>query len=64
MLEMTDLVHHVEKFTKSALKVRRGNIKCYLVDLALRNSVLRIHESLSGIRHPWACMLRTSFLMP
>lgn len=46
MLEMTDLVHHVEKFTKSALKVRRGNIKCYLVDLALRNSVLRIHESL------------------
>jgi hypothetical protein len=46
MLEMTDLIHHAEKFTRSALKVRRGNIKCYLVDLALRNSVLRIHEGL------------------
>jgi len=46
LLEMTDLIHHVEKFTKSAVKVRRGNIKCYLVDLALRNAILRIQESL------------------
>ena len=46
LLEMTDLIHHVEKFTKSPLKVRRGNIKCYLVDLALRNAILRIQESL------------------
>lgn len=46
LLEMTDLIHHVEKFAKGALKVRRGNIKCYLVDLALRNAILRIRESL------------------
>ncbi len=46
LLEMTDLIHHAEKFTKSPLKVRRGNIKCYLVDLALRNAILRIQESL------------------
>ena len=42
LLEMTDLVRHVEKFSKSALKARRGNIKVYLVDLALRNAILRI----------------------
>lgn len=42
LLEMTDLVARVEKFRKSALKVRRGNIKVYLVDLALRNAVLRL----------------------
>ncbi|MBI5747343.1 MAG: ATP-binding protein [Nitrospirae bacterium] len=46
LLEMTDLIHHAEKFTKSPIKVRRGNIKCYLVDLALRNAILRIQESL------------------
>lgn len=46
LLEMTDLIHHVEKFAKSPIKVRRGNIKCYLVDLALRNAILRIQESL------------------
>lgn len=46
LLEMTDLIHHVEKFSKSSVKVRRGNIKCYLIDLALRNAVLRIQESL------------------
>ena len=46
LLEMTDLIRHAEKFTKSPIKVRRGNIKCYLVDLALRNAILRIQESL------------------
>ena len=46
MLEMTDLVHHAEKFTKSSVKVRKGNIKCYLIDLALRNAILRLQESL------------------
>lgn len=46
LLEMTDLIHHAEKFTKSSVKVRRGNIKCYLIDLALRNAILRIQESL------------------
>lgn len=46
LLEMTDLIHHAEKFTKSPIKIRRGNIKCYLIDLALRNAVLRIQDSL------------------
>lgn len=46
LLEMTDLIHHAEKFTKSPIKIRRGNIKCYLIDLALRNAILRIRESL------------------
>ncbi len=46
LLEMTDLIHHAEKFTRSSVKVRRGNIKCYLIDLALRNAILRIQESL------------------
>ncbi|MEK6726986.1 MAG: ATP-binding protein [Deltaproteobacteria bacterium] len=46
LLEMTDLLHHAEKFTKSPIKMRRGNIKCYLVDLALRNAILRIQDSL------------------
>lgn len=46
LLEMTDLLRHVEKFTKGPIKVRRGNIKCYLVDLSLRNAILRISEDL------------------
>jgi len=46
LLEMTDLIHHAEKFTKSPIKVRRGNIKCYLIDLALRNAILRLSDSL------------------
>jgi predicted AAA+ superfamily ATPase len=47
LLEMTDLVAHVEKFRKSPLRVRRGNIKFYLVDLALRNAVLRLREDVT-----------------
>lgn len=50
LLEMTDLVAHIEKFRRSALRVRRGNIKFYLVDLALRNAVLRLPES--GVSDP------------
>jgi len=46
LLEMTDLIAHIGKFRSSPLKVRRGNIKCYLVDLALRNAVLRIADEL------------------
>ncbi|MBI5166541.1 MAG: ATP-binding protein [candidate division NC10 bacterium] len=44
LLEMTDLVAHVEKFRKSPLRVRRGSVKFYLVDLALRNAVLRLQD--------------------
>jgi predicted AAA+ superfamily ATPase len=48
LLEMTDLVRSVEKFSKSPVRLRRGNIKCYLVDLALRNAVLRLREDILG----------------
>lgn len=46
LLEMTDLVYHLPKFRKSALRVRKGKMKFYLVDLALRNAVLRLTEPL------------------
>lgn len=46
LLEMTDLVYRISKFRATPLRVRRGNMKFYLVDLALRNSVLRLTESL------------------
>lgn len=42
LLEMTDLLSHIPKFRASPVRVRRGNIKVYLVDLALRNAVLRL----------------------
>lgn len=46
LLEMTDLVYRLERFRRSPLRVRRGRMKFYLVDLALRNAVLRLTETL------------------
>lgn len=46
LLEMTNLVYRIEKFRKSPLRVRRGKMKFYLVDLALRNAVLRLTDTL------------------
>lgn len=43
-LEMTDLVLRIQKFTPQPLRVRQGNIKCYPVDLALRNAVIKDWE--------------------
>jgi predicted AAA+ superfamily ATPase len=40
-LEMTDLIMRIQKFTHKPLRVRQGNIKCYPVDMALRNAVLK-----------------------
>ncbi len=40
-LEMTDLIIRIRKFSHKPLRVREGNIKCYPVDLALRNAVLK-----------------------
>lgn len=40
-LEMTDLIIRIRKFSHKPLRVRQGNIKCYPVDLALRNAVLK-----------------------
>jgi hypothetical protein len=45
LLEMTDLVYRLPKFRKSPVRVRSGSFKCYLVDLALRNAVLRVPEN-------------------
>jgi len=46
LLEMTDLIYHISKFRKGSLRVRKGLMKFYLVDLALRNAVMRLNESL------------------
>ncbi len=40
-LELTDLLLRLQKFSHQPLRVRKGNIKCYPVDLALRNAVLK-----------------------
>ncbi|MGA2916643.1 MAG: ATP-binding protein [Sedimentisphaerales bacterium] len=40
-LEMTDLIIRIQKFRHQPLRVRQGNIKCYPVDMALRNAVLK-----------------------
>jgi predicted AAA+ superfamily ATPase len=42
LLEMTDLVKTLPRFSKRPLKFRRGSVKCYLVDLALRNAILKL----------------------
>lgn len=46
LLEMTDLVKRLERFSRKVLKVRRGNVKCYLVDLALRNAILKLDRAI------------------
>lgn len=40
-LEMTDMIIRVQKFSHQPLRVRKGNIKCYPIDLALRNAVIK-----------------------
>ncbi len=46
LLEMTDLVYRLSKFRTQPLRVRKGLMKFYLVDLALRNAVLRLSTNL------------------
>ncbi len=46
LLEMTDLVKTVPRFSKRPLKFRRGSVKCYLIDLALRNAILKLDHNL------------------
>ena len=46
LLEMTDLVKTLPRFSKRPLKFRRGSVKCYLVDLALRNAILKLTTGL------------------
>lgn len=46
LLEMTDLIYKLSKFRATPLRLRKGNMKFYLVDLALRNAVLRLTDTL------------------
>ena len=46
LLQLTDLIRSIHKFRKSSLKIRQGNQKFYLVDMALRNAVLRVGPEL------------------
>lgn len=46
LLEMTDLVKSMPKFSKRPLKFRRGSVKCYVIDLALRNAILKLGDKL------------------
>jgi hypothetical protein len=41
LLIMTDMILRIQKFSHQPLRVRKGNFKCYPVDLALRNAVLK-----------------------
>lgn len=47
-LFVTDLVFRIKKFTHQPLKVRQGNIKCYPIDLALRNAVLKTWDDFTS----------------
>jgi len=44
LLEMADLVRRVRKFRAQPFRVRDSNVKCYVVDLALRNAVLKMWD--------------------
>jgi len=44
-LEKTDLILRIAKFTHKPLRVRQGNIKCYPVDPALRNAVMKTWDA-------------------
>jgi hypothetical protein len=46
LLEMTDLIYRISKFRSKPLRVRKGMMKFYLVDLALRNAILRLTDTL------------------
>ncbi len=43
-LELTDLIMRIRRFSRQPLSVRQGNMKCYPVDMALRNAVLKTWE--------------------
>jgi uncharacterized protein len=47
-LIMTDLIIRIKKFTHKPLRVRQGSIKCYPVDLALRNAVLKTWDDFTA----------------
>ena len=46
MLEMTELVKSIPRFSQRPFKFRRGSVKCYLLDLALRNAILKLGDKI------------------
>ena len=46
LLEKTDLILRIQKFSHQPLRVRQGNIKTYPIDMALRNAVLKTQTTL------------------
>lgn len=48
LLEMTDLIYHISKFRSGPVRIRKGMMKFYLIDLALRNAALRLTDTLLG----------------
>jgi hypothetical protein len=48
LLMMTDLVIRITKFSHKPLRARKGNIKCYPVDLALRNAVFKTWQDFTA----------------
>ena len=44
LLEMTDLVHLLPRFSPRPLRRRRSHVKCYPLDLSLRNAVLKLDD--------------------
>lgn len=46
LLEKTDLILRIQKFSHQPLRIRRGNIKTYPIDMALRNAVLKTQTTL------------------
>jgi predicted AAA+ superfamily ATPase len=47
-LIMTDLIIRIRKFSHQPLRVYQGSIKCYSVDLALRNAVLKTWDDFTS----------------
>jgi len=43
-LEMTDLILRIRRFSSQPLRVRQGKVKCYPIDMALRNAVMKTCE--------------------
>ncbi|MBM4041413.1 MAG: ATP-binding protein [Planctomycetes bacterium] len=48
LLEMADLIRRVRKFRAQPYRVRESNVKSYVVDLALRNAVLKLWDEVPG----------------
>ena len=46
LLEFTDLVRMISNFSRKPLRVKRSNLKAYLLDLGVRNAVMKLDDRL------------------